>query len=112
MARRRGDTIPFAETTRDCPRGPEIARDQAWRSHTIPYADVLRGKGELVVGSAVAVRSDHVLVGTTAGVASRVLPFDYLLLSTGTSYQCDIKTDGTSAEHRKRAFEAEWRAIH
>ena len=30
----------------------------------------MRGKGELIVGAVTAVRRDHILVGTTAGVAS------------------------------------------
>ena len=41
----------------------------------------MRGKGELIVGAATAVRRDHVLVGTTAGVASRIVPFDYLVVN-------------------------------
>ncbi len=79
----------------------------AWHHHAIPYTDILRGKGEIIVGAATAVRRDHVLVGTTAGVASRVLPFDYLILSTGTSYFSDIKTEGASVQHRKQSFEME-----
>ena len=54
-----------------------------------------------------AVRKDHVLIGTTSGIASRVVPFDYLVLGTGTRYQSDIKTEGASIAHRKKSFEVE-----
>ena len=73
----------------------------------LSHASILKGKGELIVGAATAVRKDHVLVGTSNGVASRVVPYDYLVMSTGTSYQSDIKTDGTSIEARKAAFALE-----
>ena len=82
-----------------------------WKLSAYPFADIMRGKGELIVGAAAAVRRDHVLVGTTAGVASRVVPFDYLVMSTGTSYQSDIKTEGASIAHRKHAFENERRRM-
>merc|ERR1740117_2857804 len=82
-----------------------------WDNSVYPFADILRGKGELIVGAAAAVRRDHVLVGTTAGVASRVVPFDYLVMSTGTSYQSDIKTEGATITHRKHAFETERRRM-
>ena len=81
--------------------------DEMWPHMTIPFGEVLRGKGESIVGAVTAVRRDHVLVGTTAGVASRVLPYDYLVISTGTSYQSDIKTEGASVAHRKKSFTAE-----
>ena len=63
-----------------------------WEHITISFADIMRGKGEFICGSAAAVRKDHVLVGTTTGIASRVVPYDYLVVCTGTSYQSDIKS--------------------
>ena len=50
-------------------------------------------------------------MGTTAGVASRVVPFDYLVMCTGSSYQSDIKTEGTSVDHRKTPFALERQRI-
>ena len=82
-----------------------------WEMSVFQFSDLLRGKGELIVGTAAAVRRDHVLVGTTAGVASRVVPFDYLVICTGSSYQSDIKTDGATVAHRKQAFETERRRM-
>ena len=70
----------------------------------IAHADILKGSGELIVGAAAAIRKDHVLVGTASGVASRVVPYDYLVICTGTRYDSDIKTDGTSKLARKQAF--------
>ena len=80
-----------------------------WGHLNINFADILRDspKAEYINGAAVAVRKDHILVGTTSGIASRVVPFDYLVLSTGTRYQSDIKTEGASIAHRKRSFEIE-----
>jgi len=85
--------------------------EDLWAVSAFRFADLLRGKGEHIVGTAAAVRRDHVLVGTTAGVASRVVPFDYLVISTGTSYTSDIKTEGATIAHRKQAFETERRRM-
>ena len=67
--------------------------------------------GDVVIGSLAAVRTDHILYGAKTGVAAHALPYDYLVISTGTSYQSDIKTDGTSIEHRSRSFEIEHQRI-
>ena len=85
--------------------------EDLWAVSAFRFADLLRGKGEHIVGTAAAVRRDHVLVGTTAGVASRVVPFDYLVISTGSSYTSDIKTEGATVAHRKQAFEIERRRM-
>ena len=85
--------------------------EDLWAVSAFRFADLLRGKGEHIVGTAAAVRRDHVLVGTTAGVASRVVPFDYLVISTGSSYTSDIKTEGATIAHRKQAFEIERRRM-
>ena len=42
--------------------------EDLWAVSAFRFADLLRGKGEHIVGTAAAVRRDHVLVGTTAGV--------------------------------------------
>ena len=83
--------------------------DHLWKNITIPFADIIRDakNAEFICGTAAAVRKDHVLVGTTNGVASRVVPFDYLILSTGSFYQSDIKTEGASIAHRKESFAME-----
>ena len=81
--------------------------EELWQSSCIPFADILQDAGELVVGTVAAVRRDHVLVGTTSGIASKVVPFDFLVMCTGSSYKSDIKTEGTSIEHRKRSFALE-----
>ena len=85
--------------------------EDLWAVSVFQFSDLLRGKGEHIVGTAAAVRKDHVLVGTTAGVASRVVPFDFLVISTGSSYSSDIKTEGATVAHRKQAFETERRRM-
>ena len=52
--------------------------DHLWKNITIPFADIIRDakNAEFICGTAAAVRKDHVLVGTTNGVASRVVPFE------------------------------------
>ena len=67
--------------------------------------------GDVVIGSLAAVRTDHILYGAKTGVAAKALPYDYLVISTGTSYQSDIKTEGTSIEHRRRSFQIEHQRI-
>ena len=83
--------------------------DELWPHLCISFADIMRDakNATFINGTAVAVRKDHLLVGTTNGIASQVVPFDYLVLSTGTSYRSDIKTDGASIAHRKKSFEVE-----
>ena len=82
-----------------------------WDVSCYNHVDVMGGKGELIIGWASAVRKDHVLVGTSSGVASRVLPYDYLVICTGTSYTSDIKTEGTSIAARKQSFALERQRI-
>ena len=76
------DTKDFFEFT------PNVLRlmcdpdcEALWNTSAYPFSEIMRGKGELIVGAATAVRRDHVLVGTTAGVASRIVPFDYLVVN-------------------------------
>ena len=76
------DTKDFFELT------PNVLRlmcdpvcEALWNNSAYPFSEIMRGKGELIVGAATAVRRDHVLVGTTAGVASRIVPFDYLVVN-------------------------------
>lgn len=69
--------------------------------------ELLRGKGDFICGAVTAVRRDHVLVGSTHGVASLAVPFDYLVMATGSSYQSEIKSEGTTIEHRKEALSTE-----
>ena len=81
-----------------------VASDDALFDAThVDHAEYVRN-GSVVVGRAAAVRRDHVLVGTTAGVATTALPFDFLVLAVGTAYRSEIKTAGVAREHRRRAF--------
>ena len=72
-----------------------------WDMAAVQFKDILKGKGELIVGACTAIRSDHVLVGTSGGIGARAVPYDYLVISTGTSYKSDIKTEGTSIAARR-----------
>ena len=67
--------------------------------------------GDVVIGSLAAVRTDHILFGAKAGLAAKALPYDFLVIATGTSYGSDIKTEGTSIEHRRRSFQIEHQRI-
>jgi NADH dehydrogenase FAD-containing subunit len=104
------DTKEFFEFTPSVLRlmADEKAEEKGmWKKSAIEFEKIMGGKGELIIGSAAAVRRDHVLLGTAAGVASRMVPFDYLVICTGSSYQSNIKTEGTSIEARKRSFALE-----
>ena len=104
------DTKEFYEDTPNVLRlmaDEKSEENGLWANSAIPFVDIMKGKGEVICGSAAAIRKDHVLVGTASGVASRAVPFDYLVVCTGTSYKSDIKTDGTSIAARKQAFDVE-----
>lgn len=58
--------------------------------------------GTVKIGRCVSVREGHILVGA----AREVVPFDYLLICTGSHYRSDIKTDMTSLEYRRKQFQA------
>ena len=107
------DTKEYVENTPAVPRlmtlaGEEFKEmfDQSHLNHTAYVKN-----GDVVIGSLAAVRTDHILYGAKTGVAAHALPYDYLVISTGTSYQSDIKTDGTSIEHRRRSYEIEHERI-
>jgi len=84
-----------------CVAGEEF--DSLFHASHIAHTDYVKN-GDVVIGTLAAVRQDHILLGAKVGVAARALPYDYLVIATGTSYQSDIKTDGTSIEHRRRSL--------
>ena len=107
------DTKEYVENTPAVPRlmtlaGEEFKEmfDQSHLNHTAYVKN-----GDVVIGSLAAVRTDHILFGAKAGLAAKALPFDFLVIATGTSYGSDIKTEGTSIEHRRRSFEIEHKRL-
>ena len=107
------DTKEYVENTPAVPRlmclaGEEFEEmfNQSHLNHTAYVKN-----GDVVIGSLAAVRTDHILYGAKAGLAAKALPYDYLVIATGTSYQSDIKTEGTSIEHRRRSFEIEHKRL-
>mgnify|MGYP001344240287 CR=1 FL=1 len=107
------DTKEYVENTPAVPRlmtlaGEEFKEmfDQSHLNHTAYVKN-----GDVVIGSLAAVRTDHILFGAKAGLAAKALPYDYLVIATGTSYGSDIKTEGTSIEHRRRSFEIEHKRL-
>jgi NADH dehydrogenase FAD-containing subunit len=103
------DTKEYVENTPTVPRlmclAGEEFQDMFNQSHLNHTAHVKNG--DVVIGSLAAIRTDHILFGAKAGLAAKALAYDYLVIATGTSYGSDIKTEGTSIEHRRRSFQIE-----
>ena len=100
------DTKEYFENTPNILRLLAADNPELERKSLIPHREWLVG-GEVLIGELVAVRADHVLVGEVSGVASKVLPYDFLVLATGSTYRSDIKTEGASLEHRRASLQLE-----
>jgi NADH dehydrogenase FAD-containing subunit len=115
--RREGFHVTIVDTKDYYEDQPSILRmmtandcDEFHHTWLMQFEEMLRGASNatFICGTAAAVRKDHVLVGTTHGVASKIVPYDYLVLSTGSSYASDeIKTNGTCIGHRTAHLAAE-----
>ena len=66
--------------------------------------------GTVVVEPCQAVMADHIRVGS-AGSDGTVLPFDYLIIASGTSYAENIKAVSPSLDYRLRQFAAERKSL-
>ena len=71
------------------------------------YSECLVSAAKIVNGKITGVRTTHIEVG-----ASRtVIPYDYLVLATGSHYKSDIKTDNSSLHFRHQQMVAEYDAL-
>jgi len=73
----------------------------------IEHKDYMSEDSTLLVGKVVELNSDHVVVNANR----QIVPFDYCLNFTGSSYYSDIKSDNTSTAHRAKRFEVEKASI-
>ena len=78
-----------------------------WANSVCLYKDFVIRNGELVNGTLTGVRTTHVEVGA----ARTVVPYDYLVLATGSSYASDIKANNASIAFRHEQLVAERDAI-
>lgn len=86
-----------------CDPGADAAdADGRFKKSTVPYGKVLK-HGKHVTGLVASVSTTHVEVGPERFV----LPFDSLVIATGSSYSSDIKVVNPSAEYRYRQLSAE-----
>ena len=65
----------------------------SWSRAVCKYTDFVVKNGELVTGALHGVRASHIEVGA----ARTVVPYDYLVLCTGSSYGSDIKCEGNAS---------------
>ena len=78
------DTKEYFEQTPAMPRLLCVEDEELFDRCHIKHTEYVR-RGQVEIGVVAAVRRDHVLVGTVGGVASRAIPFDFLVIATGTS---------------------------
>ncbi|GMH70950.1 hypothetical protein TL16_g05533 [Triparma laevis f. inornata] len=71
------------------------------------FSDSVASTANLVCGKVTGVRTTHIEVGA----ARTVIPYDYLVLGTGSHYKSDIKTDNRSVEFRHQQMVAEYDAL-
>ena len=78
-----------------------------WAKTVTMYKDFVVKNGELVCGQIAAVHPTHVEVGA----ARLAIPYDYLILATGSSYASGIKPNNTSLAFRHQQMRAERDAL-
>ena len=79
----------------------------AWPRTVVKYKGKLIQNGTLLTGFLSAVGRDHVQVGSRRAV----VPYDYLVLATGSSYSSNIKAPNASLEYRHKQMVAENRVL-
>ena len=82
-------------------------QESAWATSVCLYKDFVIQHGELITGELVAVQPTHVEVGATRAA----VPYDYLVLCTGSSYSSSIKTNNASLAYRHQQMLAERDAL-
>lgn len=75
----------------------------------VPHSSYVRN-GRVVVERCQHVGRDHVRVGSGAS-EGEVVPFDFLLICTGTHYAENLKAESPSLEYRIRQYESERRSL-
>lgn len=80
---------------------PAVLRMMIQTDDTLPWAackheDYLGENGRLIIGKGTKVEADHVVVNN----GERMVPFDFCVVCTGSTYQSYIKTDNTSINYR------------
>eukprot|EP00392_Amoebophrya_sp_AT5.2_P008180 g8199.t1 len=74
-----------------------------WDTSHLPHKEYLGEKNALVVGRALEVNENHVVVGAQR----QIVPFDFCVNFSGTTYHSDIKTETTSTDARRNRMEKE-----
>jgi len=96
------DTKDFFEFTPSTVHGMvDPGSTQEWR---IPFKNIVH-QGNFLSGSVDLVGQNFVAVSKTE------IPFDYLIISTGSSYTSQIKASSCSASHRSKKLELEYMSI-
>jgi pyruvate/2-oxoglutarate dehydrogenase complex dihydrolipoamide dehydrogenase (E3) component len=81
-----------------------MVQEGRWdKCHTLHASYLRPGKDVLVVGKAVSLKEDHVVVGSN----KQVVPFDYAINFSGSRYSSDIKTTNITVAHRRERFAKE-----
>ncbi len=85
-----------------------MTQENRWTAASMPHSAYLReGKDQLVIGKAVALHANHVVVGAN----KQIVPFDYCINFSGSRYTSDIKTNNITMHHRKERMAKEMENI-
>ena len=76
-------------------------------SSVFKFCDSAAAGANIISGKVTGVRSTHIEVGANRAV----VPYDYLVLATGSHYKSDIKTDNSSVLFRHQQMVAEYEAL-
>ena len=80
-----------------------------WFTSVVPYKSGLLTNGSIVHGFVTKINSSQRLV--EVGSDGIVVPYDYLVIASGTNYRSNIKTDNASMDYRMKQMWAEQRTL-
>ena len=81
---------------------PGLPTEGRFANSVAPFSKIVT-KGKHLCGLVTSIATTHVLVGSQ----ETVVPFDYLILATGSSYHSNIKVVNPTAEYRWKQHQAE-----
>ncbi|GMI02461.1 hypothetical protein TrVE_jg11959 [Triparma verrucosa] len=82
-------------------------KSSQFASSVFKFCDSAAAGANIISGKVTGVRSTHIEVGANRAV----VPYDYLVLATGSHYKSDIKTDNSSVLFRHQQMVAEYEAL-
>lgn len=84
-------------------------KEACWPRTVLPYKDNVVKHGKVILGLAAAVNTDKKFV--LVGSEKQVVPYDYLVISTGSSYPSNVKTKNATVQYRMKQMQLEFDAL-